>query len=110
MKKTLSIALVILLVIVLPSMAFAGSPWTDKPTYIEKAMGKLTFGLKNMTLGWTELLSRPMESPKNVKGIFKGLGEGAMNTVVYTVGGALHIVTFPITSLDVPIRHGGVKF
>lgn len=99
------------MVIALPCMAFAeSSPWTDKPTYNEKAVGKLTFGLKNLTLGWTELIRRPMEAPKNVKGVFGGLGEGIINTVVYTVGGALHTVTFPITSLDVPIRHGGVKF
>lgn len=110
MKKILAVAMVVLMVIALPSFAFAGSPWTDKPTYSEKAMGKLTFGLKNLALGWTELIRRPMEAPKNVKGIFGGIGEGIINTVVYTVGGVLHTVTFPATSLDVPIRHGGVKF
>ena len=109
MKHTLKIALVVLMVLALPSMAFAGSPWTDKPTYGEKAIGKLTFGLKNVALGWTELFRQPMDHTKSPTDFLTGIGHGVYNTLVYTVGGVLHTVTFPITSLDVPIPNDGVK-
>ena len=109
MKKTLKIALVVLMVIALPSMAFA-SPWVDKPTYGEKVTGKLTYGLKNTLLGWTELFKQPMDHTKDPMDFFKGIGKGIYNTVIYTVGGVLHTVTFPITSFDIPIPDDGVKF
>ena len=108
MKNKLAITLVVLMVIALPSMAFA-SPWMDKTTYGDKTVGKLTFGLKNTLLGWTELFKQPMDHAKDGKSFLAGMGHGILNTVTYTVGGVLHVVTFPFTSIDIPIPNDGVK-
>ena len=110
MKKTLTIGLVILIMIALPSMVFASSPWVGQSPYGKTAIDKLSFGLKNTTGGWTELLRRPFDKGFDGKGMLLGLGQGIYNTVTYTVGGAMHLGTFPITSLDIPIPDNGVSF
>jgi len=81
------------------------SPWASGATYGEQAWGKLGFGLKNLLLGWTELITEPFEQ-KNVLGIGQGLG----NAVMDTVGGLLHTATAPVTSVDVPLPESGVNF
>ena len=110
MTKTLKVVLTILIVLAIPTMAFAGSPWVDKTTYGDKTIGKFTYGLENTALGWTELIRKPIDSVKNHTNVFVGFGHGIMNTVTYTLGGVIHLVTFPFTSIDVPIPNDGVKF
>ncbi len=110
MKKMLIVGIVILAMVVLPAISFAGSPWASQSTYGEKTMGKLTYGMKNMLLGWTEIVRKPYEAVRDKKCVIKGMGYGLLNTVTYTIGGALHTVTFPIPQIDVPIPNDGVKF
>ncbi len=110
MKNTLKVGLVILILIALPSMAFASSPWVGQASYGKTALDKLSFGLKNTTGGWTEILRRPFDHGFDGKGMLLGLGTGIYNTVTYTVGGAMHLGTFPITSLDIAIPDNGVSF
>ena len=111
MKKLSLVLVVMVIVSSLPAMGWAASPWTTGTTYQEKMMGKLGFGLKNTLLGWTEIIKQPIKGAKDehVAGFGKGLFTGLYDGVLYTVGGVLHIVTFPIVSVDVPLPNDGVK-
>ncbi len=90
--------------------AFASnpSPWTQETTNKEKMLGKLDFGMKNLLAGWTELLAQPYYALKHDCCALKGFGRGIYYAVADEIGGALHLLTFPITSLDVPLPNGGV--
>jgi putative exosortase-associated protein (TIGR04073 family) len=97
----------------LPTVCLAASPWTEQTTYKDKAIGKFEFGIKNLGLGWTELITKPMDhykEEKTVKNFLMGIKKGICHTVVYTVGGALHLATFPITQIDLPLPQNGVDF
>ena len=109
--KKLSLFLVIaVLLAALPGAAWAeGSPWTKKNTYMEKMFGKLDYGLENIVFGTTRIISEPLVGIKDggVVGGLTGVGTGVLHAVEYVGGGALHVVTFPITNLDVPLPGGG---
>ena len=108
MKK---LAVVVLLIMIgfsiAPAAGFAASPWTTETTWKGQTIGKLDFGVKNFFGGWTELFTEPWG--KKGGDFFKYVGLGIFDAVTDTVGGALHIVTFPITQIDVPLRHNGVQ-
>lgn len=120
MKKLLFVLLA-LAVLAAPGVAFAGdgshcgkcsldfkaSPWTSKATWGEQAVGKLEFGIKNIFTGWTEVFTEPMDAYKNHTCVVKGFFHGVANAVLDTAGGVLHLATFPITQLDVPLPQGG---
>ncbi len=80
------------------------SPWRSETTYGAQAGQKLYFGARNLFLGWTELFTEPFEQGSPV-GIVQGLG----NTVMDTVGGFLHVLTAPLTQVDVPLPENGVS-
>ncbi len=113
--KKLSLLLVFLFIIgSLPVSGFAESPWTKETTYQGKMMGKLGFGVKNLLLGWTELFKKPAEHYHNATEqkpihLLEGVVDGIGTFVADTIGGALHVVTFPITNLDVPLPGDGVE-
>jgi len=81
------------------------SPWTVEDTYMEQTIGKLSFGLTNLTVGWAAL---PFEISKN-SNPFTGILKGIWRTTTNTVGGALHAASFPFP-FDIPLPDGGVKF
>lgn len=110
MKKLSMLLMIMVLVSSLPVAALAASPWTTETTTHDKVMGKLGYGLKNTLLGWTELIRQPFNGAKDehIIGFGKGLFTGLYDGVMYTVGGVLHVVTFPFTSVDVPLKDGGV--
>ena len=108
MKKFSLLFGVAFVIFAMPTVTFAASPWTEKTSYGDKAVGKLEFGLKNLLGGWTELITQPKAHHKGTE-IFQSIGKGVWNTLVYTVGGALHVVTFPITNVDVPLPNNGVS-
>ena len=89
---------------------YTASPWTAEVGWGTRAVGKLGFGIKNLLLGWTELFTEPKEASAEGRNVFGGLGRGLVNGLADTVGGAVHIVTFPITGLDAPLPEGGVEF
>ena len=105
MSKTLRIMSLFLVVLLLSTTAYAASPWTEKTTYKDKVLGKLEFGVKNTLGGWTELISRPIKAKNKFVGVAEGLG----NAVVYTLGGILHLITFPIPQIDIPLPNNGVS-
>ena len=86
---------------------YTASPWTNEMGYANRAKGKLVFGLKNLLLGWTAIGSEAVEYKNNGKNVFQGIAVGFGEALVYTVGGALHVATFPIP-LDVPLPENGV--
>ena len=109
MKKMMVVAvLVVAAVFCAQTVTFAASPWTTETTWSGKAGGKLIFGLKNLFFGWTQLLTVPSDYQKQGKSIYDGIGTGLIYAAADTIGGALHVVTFPIT-VDVPLPEDGVK-
>lgn len=84
------------------------SPWRKEAGWANQAGKKFVFGAKNTLFGWTELLTEPSQAAKNNQSVTRGLGRGVVHSVVDTVGGAVHLVTFPVTSLDWPLPQGGV--
>ena len=89
---------------------YTASPWTSETEYGKRAFGKLGFGAKNLLLGWTELFTEPKASIDKGENFFMGLGRGIKNGLEDELGGAVHIVTFPFTEIDVPLPEGGVSF
>jgi len=88
---------------------YTASPWTSEVGFSKRAGGKLVFGAKNLLLGWTKLFSEPAEAIQSGGNFFKGLGVGLVEGVGDELGGALHLVTFPVTCLDVALPGGGVQ-
>ncbi len=105
MKKILS--LVVILSMLLAPMAFAASPWTAEKAYGDRVTGKLVFGLQNTLLGWIQLFAVPNQYANSGKNVWSGIGQGVVEAVVDTVGGAIQLVTFPIPA-DLPLPNNGV--
>ena len=97
-----------LLVVAAPLPAWAASDWTTAGSYGHQAMGKFTYGLENVALGWTSFFTTPYNAGQSGDNVVMGIGQGLWNGVGQTVGGALHLATFPLTMVDVPLPEGGV--
>lgn len=113
MKKT-TIGFLVLSVFFLAPVAYAldlqPSPWKSEATKGEQARAKFEFGLKNVFLGWTEILTEPYEARQGGLGeILRSLPEGIINAVLDTAGGAIHFVTSPCPHFDVPLPEGGTN-
>ena len=115
MKKSTVFFLIGIFALSITGVAQAASPWTEGKTWHEKALGKLDFGFKNLLGGWTAVFSETAKANKAEGGenkalsVTKGLGRGLAYGLVDTVGGILHVVTFPIVQLDVPLPENGVN-
>lgn len=107
MKKLL--AILIMLGVMFAPAAMAQSPWMDSKTYSEKVTGKLSFGFKNLALGWTEIFYQPHAVAVDGKNGWTGLGKGLVYALADTVGGAVHLVTF-LVPVDVPLPDNGVNY
>lgn len=88
---------------------YTPSPWTSEAGYSNRAIGKLGFGVKNLLLGWTDLFVEPREASDAGEGLLKGIGAGLKDGVENTLGGVVHVVTFPITGIDAPLPEGGTQ-
>ncbi len=86
---------------------YTPSPWTVEEGYLHRAKDKLAFGGKNTLLGWMELYNEPRDMHRQQGSMLKGFGYGMANMLGDTVGGAVHLLTFPITAVDVPLPEGG---
>lgn len=112
MKKQISILVLALLILqqtglALPMSEFPASSWTKGDGYAEKTVGKLGFGLVNIVGGWTALATEYYEQPEtNIAAAFL---RSIARTVTNTVGGALHVVTFP-APFDIRLPGGGTSF
>ena len=86
---------------------YTPSLWTAEVGYGRRALGKLGFGIKNIVLGWTELFTESHEAVIAGDSVFYGLAKGVTYAVLDELGGIVHLATFPITGLDVPLPDGG---
>ena len=112
MKKTI-VLLLLAAMFLSPAVVFAASPWTEETTYGDKVSEKLQFGLTNTLLGWTDLFFEPIRSSKKCEScdsLWTGLGKGITDSVVNEVGGAVHLLTFPLVFVDLPLPDDGVQF
>ncbi len=88
-----------------PADPWKPSPWVKTQPYFEQAGHKLGFGVLNVASGWLAIFYEPARPD----GFFKGLARGIGYMVIYTAGGAVHAVTFPIP-VDLPLPKGGMSF
>ena len=128
MSKWLGVFVVVGLLIAAPAMGYAAgmeqggakytlsltsdytaSPWTSEMGWSNRAGAKLLFGAKNLLLGWTDLFTETKEAVDSGGNFFVGLGYGLKDGVENTLGGAVHLVTFPITGIDAPLPEGGTQ-
>lgn len=86
---------------------YTPSLWTSQVGYCRRAFGKLGFGIKNLLLGWTELFTESHEAVIAGDSVFYSLAKGVTYAVLDELGGVVHLATFPITALDVPLPDGG---
>ena len=108
--KKMFVLLLLTTMFLSPALGFADSPWTEKSTYNSEVAGKLQFGLKNMFLGWLDLFIEPIRAGCHCKegdNVVAGIGKGVMDAIYNTVGGAVHLVTFPLIA-DFPLPEDGV--
>lgn len=110
MGKRLGLLVLAAVLLAGPVSASAASSWAMETTYGAKAGGKLKYGLKNTLLGWTSLFRTPYEATQAGDNLLVGLGQGLWNAVGQTVGGVVHLVTFPLPQLDIPLPEGGTDF
>ena len=94
----------------LAAEAATASPWVSEKTWEDKATGKLLHGANNLLLGWTELITEPDEALWGGTSVTAGLLRGTWNAIGQTLGGAAQVLTFPYTSLDIPLPEGGVSW
>lgn len=87
--------------------AYTPSVWTSEARYIDRVKEKLVFGGKNTLLGWLELYNEPRDAVRANGRFLAGMGHGLKNMLCDTLGGAVHLATFPITAVDVPLPEGG---
>ena len=88
---------------------YTPSSWTKEAGYANRALAKLGFGVKNLLLGWTEILTEPKHAIDKGSNFFIGVGTGLKNGIGQELGGAVHLTTFFITELDAPLPEGGTR-
>lgn len=106
--------MMVLVMAAAPSLVFAASPWTTETTYHEKAVGKFKFGFKNTFAGWTQIFTQTQSCCEKEEGkacckFLKGLGKGIVYGVADTAGGVLHMATFLLPQIDIPLPENGVQ-
>ncbi len=107
MRNRLGVVVLGLALLAGPVSVSAASPWADESTYATKAAAKLKYGLTNTLLGWTSLIRTPVSASQSGENVLIGIAQGVWDAVGQTCGGALHLVTFPIPAVDVPLPKGG---
>lgn len=103
MKKLLSAALIILLVLSLTGLSYAAAACSGKDMACG-AMNKAGRGLKNFCLGWTDIplsIYQTTNDSKNAAlGLTLGAWEGFKKAFPRTVSGLVDLATFPIPDYD----------
>ena len=91
------------------SEQYTPSAWTSEMGYGTRAAQKLIFGVKNLLVGWVDLFTEPNEARQAGTSLLTGIGAGVKDAILNELGGAIHLVTFPITGLDVALPEGGTE-
>ncbi|MBI4388377.1 MAG: hypothetical protein HY582_04985 [Candidatus Omnitrophica bacterium] len=80
--KFISLALLVIVILSVPSMAQANvCTWAESKNWGVSAPGKLTRGLFNTGLGWTNLFVQPFREETVMGGIGKGMSEFFVRTL-----------------------------
>lgn len=88
---------------------YTPSPWTHEVGWSNRAISKLGFGVKNLLLGWTDLIVEPRAAAQSGGNVLTGIGVGLKEALENTLGGVVHVVTFPLTEVDAPLPGGGTQ-
>jgi len=102
MKKFLPILLAALLILSTPVTAQPSS-WTEHESYPGKVAAKFGFGLKNSLFSWMQWWKQA-HNPR-FDHPWQGFCYGIGRSVTGTVGGLVHLATFPIP-VDFPEMEG----
>lgn len=70
------------------------SPWAKKEGYLNQTAGKFTHGLKHSLFSWMMMWTESREPGYDKQ--WQGFSAGIGKTVVYTAGGLVQLVTFPV--------------
>ena len=87
---------------------YVPSPWMTEYDPTNRAMKKFGYGLSNTLFGWLDLFLEPLEAVSDGHGLWRGLGYGVKDAVQNEFGGMGHLLTFPITRLDLTIPEDGI--
>ncbi len=109
MKKIQGVVLILAFILILPPAGSAASPWTKESGYWNKVQEKAHFGLTNMCLGWLDPVSESEQATNDKKNAYSAFGKGCLHAPILMIGGVLHVITAPITQLDIPLPHDGVN-
>ena len=94
LKKILPVLVLLFLFQTLCQTQAYASPWAKKDGYFNKTGNKFTFALKHSLFSWMSLWTESREP--GYKNQWEGFSAGFGKTVVYTAGGLVQLVTFPI--------------
>lgn len=99
MKRTFSVALIILMVLSLTGLSYAAETCKAKDMACG-AMEKAGRGLKNLCLGWTDIplsiYQTTTDSKNAALGLTVGAWDGFKKAFPRTISGLVDVVTFPI--------------
>ncbi len=98
-----------LMFLVFSPVSFGAPPWRTAERYDQKISEKLTYGVQNTLLGWTEVIEEPEMAAEDGKDTWAALGRGIRNAFWDTLGGAAIMGTFFIPQIDIPLPHDGVQ-
>ena len=109
MKNGVKILWIFLFFLSFSSNIFAASPWTEEVGYGDRVTGKIVFGMANFWGGWISLYYEPVNAHQQNQNVVLGIGKGLAYGVIDTFGGLAHLLTAPVTVLDIPLPHNGVE-
>ena len=109
MVKKVTAWLLVFAFVASPVFAATPSVWKKEGApYGTTIAKKFAFGLTNVVLGWTEILTEPYEAVRDHKNVLVGIKDGLWNGIADEIGGAIHLITFPCPKTDVPLPQGGI--
>ena len=83
--------------------------------YLTKVDKKFDFGIVNFLVGWTEIVTEPMDHVQKAEKKNRffagclGFGEGLWNAIFDTAGGFLNVATSPAPQFRIPLPKNGVE-
>jgi hypothetical protein len=122
MKSKIFCLLFLVVNAVVVPLTFAETPEPEEESfedhvdsYWSRISDKFSFGVINFILGWTEIITEPVDHYQDHAGeksrfahAFVGVGEGMLNGILDTGGGALNAVTAPFPQFRIPLPENGI--
>ncbi len=86
---------------------YSPSEWPKEKLYIDRAFGKMAYGVWNFLMWPFVIAKEPYESYVLGDSVIVGAGRGILYAACDFAGGFLNFITFPITALKIPLPKGG---